>query len=140
MPAFDHIPDSHRDLFERPIVVALVTLMPDGTPQATPVWTMFDGTHVIVNSARGRQKDRNMQQRAKVTILAMDPEDAYRWIEVRGAVDEVTEVGAVDVINALAKKYVGVEQYYGGFAPVERRDQETRVTFKIKPQRVLTGG
>ncbi|MDX2138566.1 MAG: PPOX class F420-dependent oxidoreductase [Chloroflexota bacterium] len=140
MPAFDHIPDSHRDLFERPIVVALVTLMPDGTPQATPIWTMYDGTHVIVNTARGRQKDRNMQRRAKVTILAIDPDNPYRWLEVRGEVADVTEEGAVDVINALAKKYRGVDQYYGGVTPIERRDQETRVTFKVKPQRVLTGG
>jgi PPOX class probable F420-dependent enzyme len=140
MPAFDHVPDSHRDLLERPIVIALVTLMPDGQPQATPVWSTYDGEHIIINTARGRQKDRNMERRARVTVLAIDPDDSYRWIEVRGEVDDMTEVGAVDMINFLAKLYKGVDSYYGGVTPVERRDHETRVTVKIKPKRVLTGG
>lgn len=140
MPAFDHVPDSHRDLLERPIVVALITLMPDGQPQATPVWCTYDGEHVIVNTARGRQKDRNMERRARVTVLAIDPENSYRWIEVRGEVDDMTEVGAVEVINQLAKLYKGVDSYYGGVTPIQRRETETRVTVKIKPKRVLTGG
>jgi len=140
MPAFDHIPDSHRDLLERPIVVALVTLMPDGWPQATPIWCMYDGEYVIVNTARGRQKDRNMKQRSRVTILSIDPDNPYRWLEVRGEVVSVTEEGAVDVINTLAKMYRNVDSYYGGVTPAHLRDQETRVTFMVKPIRVLTGG
>jgi PPOX class probable F420-dependent enzyme len=140
MPTFNQVPDSHRDLLERPIVVALVTLMPDGQPQATPVWCDFDGENIIINTARGRQKDRNMQQRSRVTVLSIDPNDPYRWLEVRGEVSHVTEEGGVDVINRLAKKYRGVDEYYGGVTPVERRDQETRVNFIIKPVRVLTGG
>ncbi|MBE0690091.1 MAG: PPOX class F420-dependent oxidoreductase [Anaerolineae bacterium] len=140
MPAFDHIPESHRDLLDRPIVVALVTLMPDGWPQATPIWCLYDGEHVIVNTARGRQKDRNMKQRPHVTILSIDPDNPYRWLEVRGEVVAITEEGAVDVINTLAKMYRGTDSYYGGVTPLHLRDQETRVTFKVKPIRVLTGG
>lgn len=140
MPVHSEVPDSHRDLLDRPIVVALVTLMPDGQPQATPVWCDYDGKHVIINTARGRQKDRNMKARARVTVLSIDPDNPYRWLEVRGEVADVTEEGGVDTINRLAKKYRGVEQYYGGVTPIERRDQETRVNFVIQPTRVLTGG
>lgn len=140
MPVYTAVPDSHRDLLDRPIVVALVTLMPDGQPQATPVWCDYDGTHVIINTARGRQKDRNMKARARVTVLSIDPDDPYRWLEVRGEVEDVTEQGGVETINRLAKKYRGVDQYYGGVTPIERRELETRVNFLIKPTRVLTGG
>ena len=140
MPAFDHIPDSHRDLLDRPIVVALVTVMPNGHPQATPVWCAYDGSHVIINTARGRQKDRNMKERGRVTVLSIDPDNPYRWMEVRGEVEIVTEEGGVEVINQLARKYRGVDSYYGGVTPVHQRDLETRVNFKIRPTRVLTGG
>ncbi len=140
MPVHTEVPDSHRDLLDRPIVVALVTLMPDGQPQATPVWCDYDGQHVIINTARGRQKDRNMKERARVTVLSIDPNNPYRWLEVRGEVDAVSEAGGVDTINKLAKKYRGVDQYYGGVTPIEQRELETRVNFLIKPQRVLTGG
>lgn len=140
MPVHSAVPDTHRDLLDRPIVVALVTLMPDGQPQATPVWCDYDGTYVIINTARGRQKDRNMKTRSRVTVLSIDPQNPYRWLEVRGEVEAVTEEGGVETINRLAKKYRGVDQYYGGVTPIERRDQETRVNFLIKPARVLTGG
>ncbi|MGQ9887958.1 MAG: PPOX class F420-dependent oxidoreductase [Aggregatilineales bacterium] len=131
------IPDSHRDLFDRPVVVTLVTVMPDGQPQATPVWIKYDGTHLLVNTARGRQKDRNMTRNSKVTVLSIDPDNPYRYVEVRGVVDEIAEEGALELINELARKYRGAEQYYGGVAPAELRQRETRVTYKIKPVRVL---
>jgi nitroimidazol reductase NimA-like FMN-containing flavoprotein (pyridoxamine 5'-phosphate oxidase superfamily) len=67
------IPDKYRDLHDRPIVVSLATLMSDGQPQAQPVWCSFDGTHILVNTEKGRQKHRNMSRRPAVTILAIDP-------------------------------------------------------------------
>lgn len=130
------IPDSHKDLLERPVVVSLVTVMPDGQPQATPVWVDYDGEYIIVNTARGRQKDKNMTERAKVTVLSIDPDNGYRWMEVRGVVEHVTEEGGVDVINRLAKKYRGVDSYYGNVSPAEQASRETRVNFKIKPEKV----
>jgi len=132
------IPNDFRDLIDRPIVVALVTVMPDGQPQATPVWVDYDGTYVIVSTARGRQKDRNMKLGAKVTILSIDPDDDGRWLEVRGVVAVETEDGAVDVINKLSQKYRGDPDYYG--ADTERRNRETRVTYKIEPLRVNVSG
>jgi PPOX class probable F420-dependent enzyme len=136
MPA--QIPESHRDLFERPVVVSLVTVMPNGQPQATPVWCSFDGTYVWVNTARGRQKDANMQRNPRVTVLAIDPNDPYRWLEVRGQIEDVTEEGAVDHINALSKKYRGNPNYYA--SNPGQRNKETRVIYKIRPSRVNARG
>jgi len=132
------IPASHKDLLEKPVFVALVTVMPDGSPQATPVWANTDGTHVLINSAKGRQKDRNMRRDPHVSILAIDPQNGYRWMEIRGTVTEITEDGAVDHINALSKKYRGIEDYYA--EDPARRSRETRVIYRITPERINTSG
>jgi PPOX class probable F420-dependent enzyme len=131
------IPDTHRDLLDRPVVVTFVTLMADGQPQATPVWCDYDGEHVLINTARGRQKDRNVSARSQVTVLSVDPNNPYRYLEVRGIVEMITEDGAVELITKLAKKYTGKDSYYGGVTPLEQKDKETRVTLKIKPTRVI---
>lgn len=130
------VPETYRDLFERPIVVALVTLMPDGQPQATPIWADYDGTFVRVNSARGRQKDKNMQHGARVTMLVIDPEDTGRWLEVRGRIAEVTEVGAVEHINALSNKYEGRPDFFSN--KEDQRGKSQRVTYKIEPFQINT--
>ena len=132
------IPQSHRDLLERPITVMLVTLMPDHQPQASPVWCSYDGARILVNTVRGRQKDRNMSARPQVTLLAIDPDDSYRYIEVRGVVDEITEDGAWEHMNSLSARYAGKDDFYDGLP--EYRRQETRVIYKIKPVHVNTTG
>ncbi|GAB4551325.1 MAG: hypothetical protein OHK0023_18130 [Anaerolineae bacterium] len=123
MPAIN-VPENLKDLFTRPIVCSLATVMPDGQPQVTPVWFDYDGEHIIINTARGRQKDRNMKRDAKVTILVVDPQNQYHWAEARGVVAEVTEEDAHAVIKKLALKYRGVEEYTLG-------EGEVRVTYKI---------
>lgn len=130
------IPEDFMDLVTRPVVVTLVTVMPDGQPQATPVWFSYDGTHILVNTARGRQKDRNMKNRAKVTILAVDPENPYRYMEIRGEVVGEDEENGVAHINELSHKYTGNPDYYS--RNPERRQQETRIIFKIAPSKILT--
>lgn len=130
------IADAYRDLFVRPIVVALVTMMPDGQPQATPIWADYDGTYVRVNSARGRQKDKNMTVGAPVTVLVIDPDDTGRWLEVRGRIAEVNEEGALEHINALNLKYEGHADFFAN--KEEERGKEQRVTYKIEPLRINT--
>jgi len=130
------VPESYRDMFVRPIVVALVTLMPDGQPQATPIWADYDGTYVRVNSARGRQKDKNMQLGARVAMLVIDPDDTSRWLEVRGRIAEVTQVGANEHINALNLKYEGHADFFAN--KEAERDIMQRVTYKIEPLRINT--
>ena len=88
------IPEKFRDLFDKKAFAHVVTMMPDGTPQVTPVWVDYDGTHVIINSARGRQKDRNLRRNTNVALSMQDPDNPYRYLEVRGRVTEITEDGA----------------------------------------------
>ncbi len=133
-----HIPESYRDLLEGPVVVSLVTIMPDGQPQATPVWCTYDGEYIIVNTARGRQKDRNMQREPKVTVLAIDPKNPYRYLEVRGRVEEHTEEGGVEMINRLSALYTGNPNYYSTNPAL--RQKERRVTYKIRPVHVVASG
>ena len=126
----NQIPESHLELFQKPIVANLATIMPDGQPQVNPVWCDYDGTYVRLNSAKGRTKDKNMRARPQVTVLLVDPESVWHWVEVRGIVEEITEEGADDHIDSLAKKYLGVDSY-----PF-RSEKEVRVMYRIKPSRV----
>jgi PPOX class probable F420-dependent enzyme len=125
------LPEDKQDLLQRPIVVTLVTLMPDMHPQANPVWFSWDGDYIWVNSAKGRQKDKNMRRQPKVTILSVDPNNPYRYLEVRGEVVEITEEGAIDHINFLSQRYRGQPDYYASMP--DRRGREQRVIYKIKP-------
>lgn len=124
------IPESFLKLFEEPVIANLATIMADGQPQVNPVWCDYDGTYVRLNSVKGRVKDKNMRARPQVTVLLVNPDDNFEWIEVRGTVAEITEEGAEAHIDALAKKYLGVETY------PYRRPGQVRVTYKIKPTRV----
>ena len=124
------IPDSHKALFEKPIIASLATVMANGLIQVNPVWCDYDGVYVRVNSAAGRQKDKNLTRREVATILLVDPENPYFWIEVRGRVAEITTEGADAHIDSLAKKYLGQDKY-----PF-RREGEVRQTYKIEPVRV----
>jgi PPOX class probable F420-dependent enzyme len=108
--------------------------MPDGQPQVTPVWVEFDGRYVIVNTAEGRQKDKNLQRDKRVALSLTDPENPYRYLEVRGKVAERTHEGADANIDALAKKYLGKDKY-----PF-RRPNEVRVIYKIEPEHATTMG
>jgi len=115
-------------LFQKKAFGALGTLMPDGRPQVTPVWCDFDGTHVLVNSAKGRRKDRNMRRDPRVSISVTDPDNPYRYLELRGRVIEITETGADDHINKMAKKYLNQDVY------PYRQPGEVRVLYKIEPE------
>lgn len=124
------IPERFLDLFEKKAFANLATLMADGSPQVTPVWVDFDGARVIVNSARGRQKDRNIKRNPLVALAISDPGNPYRYLEVRGPVVEITEDGASEHIDRMAKKYLGVDKYPG------RAPGEVRVLYRIEPLHV----
>ncbi|HTN71300.1 MAG TPA: PPOX class F420-dependent oxidoreductase [Methylomirabilota bacterium] len=130
----DKIPDQYQDLFSKVAFANLATLMPDGGPQVTPVWFDFDGTHILVNSAKGRVKDKNMRRNKRVALSIVDPNNAYRHLDVRGEVTEITEQGADAHIDKLAKKYLGKDKY-----PF-RQPGEVRVIYKIRPDKVSTMG
>ncbi len=127
------IPDSTRDLFERPLLCALSTVNPDGQPHTVPVWCDFDGTYVRVNAPAATKKARNMKPGSKVTVLVIDPTQAYHWIEVMGHIVEVRNEtqGARDHINSLSKKYTG-NPIYQGYG----RSNINRLMYLIEPDQV----
>ena len=128
------VPEEYLDLLQKRAFGHLATLMPDGSPQVTPVWVDFDGTHVLVNSALGRQKDRNLRRDGRVALEIQDPDNPYRYLLVRGRVVQITEEDADAGIDRLAHKYLGVDQY------PNRRPGEVRVWYKILPKRVHAQG
>ena len=132
MPAV--IPENFRDLFDKKAFASLGTLMPDGKPQVTPVWVDFDGKHIVVNSAKGRVKDRNMRRDPRVSMALIDPDNPYRYLQLQGRVVEITENGADQHIDKMAKKYLGKDKY-----PFSQPG-EVRVLYKIEPDRASTVG
>ncbi|SRR6266487_604803 len=129
------IPASHRDLLERPLAVALSTRMPDGSAQTHPVWCSLDGNDVLVNTTRQRRKGRNLAADPRATVLAVDPDDSSRWIEIRGDVDLVDH-GALEHLDRLTAEYTRHRHYYGSIYPVEQRRCENRVIARIHPRRI----
>lgn len=122
----------YADLFreDRKPLAHVGTVMPDGSPQVTPMWFDYDGKHILVNSAKGRVKDRNMRRNPAVAVSIVDPDNAYRYVAILGRVVEITEKGADALIDRLAKKYIGQDRY------PYRQPGEVRVTYRIAPQRV----
>jgi PPOX class probable F420-dependent enzyme len=129
------IPDNFLDLMQQKKAFAhLATVMPDGTPQVTPVWFDYRDGIVRVNTAKGRVKARNMTAGAPVALAIMDPDNPYRYIQVRGRVRHATEHGADAHIDLLAKKYLGKDKYPW------RRPGEDRLTIEIEPTSVSAMG
>ena len=126
------IPETLQDLLtdEKKAYLYLATTMTDGSPQVTPIWFNTDGEYILINSAAGRIKDRNMRARPLVALCITDPSDPYRYIQIRGKVVEVTTEGADHHIDVLAFKYTGKEKY------PNRKSDEQRVTYKILPTKI----
>ncbi|MGB9669310.1 MAG: PPOX class F420-dependent oxidoreductase [Anaerolineales bacterium] len=124
------IPDEYLDLFQKKAFANLATLMPDGSPQVTPVWVDYDGEYVLFNSALGRQKDRNIRRDNRVAMSIQDPDNPYRYLQIRGKVVDINEAGADNHIDKLARKYLGVDQY------PNRRPGEIRLIYKIKIEHI----
>lgn len=120
------IPKEFHDLFDKPIVVQLATVMADGQPQVTPVWAQREDDYVWVNTAIGRQKDENLRNRPKATVAILDPENPYRWIELRCEVADIVQGDfAHQQIDNMAHDYFGRGFT---FSPGEKR-----VGYKLRP-------
>lgn len=129
------VPEAFRHLLADSRVFAhLGTIMPDGSPQVNPVWFDVEGPYIRVNSAKGRQKDKNMRRNPKVAIELLDPDNPYRYLQIRGMVVEITEKGADEHIDVLTKKYLGQDKY-----PF-RQPGEVRVVYRIEPLSLSTWG
>src|SRR5678816_4037807 len=105
------IPDSHADILKKKAFANLATLNADGSPQVTPVWVDFDGKNVLINTAKGRVKTRNLEREKRVALSIADPENPYRYVGIQGRVTGMTEAGADAHIDKMAMKYMGKEKY-----------------------------
>ena len=128
------IPEKYLDLlsWEKKAFAHLSLVLNDGSPHVTPVWFDYDGEHMILNSAVGRVKDKVLRRSGVAAVAISDPDNPYRYMQIRGRVDEITEKGARAMIDRLSQKYTGKPyQWYEG---------ETRVTYKVLPEFVSTMG
>jgi PPOX class probable F420-dependent enzyme len=126
------IPEEFKDLFEKISFAHLATVMADGRPQVTPVWIDYDGTYILINSATGRVKDKNLRREKRVALSISDPDNPYRYLSILGEVAEITQAGANEHIDRLAKKYLGQDKY------PYHRDGEQRVIYKIRAVKIST--
>jgi PPOX class probable F420-dependent enzyme len=129
------VPESHSDLLldEKRALAILATIMDDGSPQATPIWFDIEGDTLCFNTARGRVKDRNISARPRVAVVIVDPDDPYRYLQLRGSVESSSTEGAREHIDRLAQKYLGTPSY-------DSYQGETRVTYCIRIESVDTMG
>ena len=129
------IPAAYHDLLTTKKAFAhLATIMPDGSPQVTPVWFDYTGGRIRVNTAKGRVKARNMTEGSRVALSILDPDNAYRYLQIRGKVMHVTESGGVAHIDSLAKKYLGKDVYPWHNA------KDVRTIYEIEPLSVQAMG
>ncbi len=128
------IPTTHADILDKKSFAHVATLMPDGSPQVTPVWVDWKDGKILINSARGRRKDQNLEKDKRVALSITDPDNPYRALMVRGRVVDITTEGADAHIDKMAKKYMGQDKY-----PF-RKPEEQRVIYVIEPEKVSVMG
>jgi PPOX class probable F420-dependent enzyme len=122
------IPAGFLDLLTQKKALAnIATVQPDGSPQVTPVWFDYTDGKIRVNTAKGRVKARNMKEGSKVALAIVDPDNDYRYIQIRGTVTHETTDGAKAHIDSLAKKYLGKDVYPW------HNDKDVRVMYEITP-------
>ncbi|WIV68289.1 PPOX class F420-dependent oxidoreductase [Natrialbaceae archaeon AArc-T1-2] len=125
------IPADVQDVFEKRTFAHIATVLPDGSPHSTPVWVDYDADadRLLVNTERGRRKEKNVRNDPRVAISMTDPDDPYRMLSVTGEVDEVTTDGAREHIDELSERYTGEDEYPN---PIETE----RVIISIRPKKV----
>ena len=130
------IPASHRDLLARPVCAVLTTMGSDGQPQSSLVWADADLDGLArVNTTLERQKGRNMLANPKVSLLVVDPDNAARFIQIRGDVELIRE-GAIQHLDAMTRRYTRHPRFYGYVYPAARQALETRVIARIHARRI----
>jgi len=133
---------SYRWMLEQSVTATLATVNANGLPQLTPIWIMHDGTHLLINTKKGRLKERNMRARPNVSVLCTNPQNPYHWISIHGTVEEIIEETdpqrgrqATTTIDELAKRYLNTTPY-----PLRDPKGEVRVLFRVRPTYVMTFG
>jgi PPOX class probable F420-dependent enzyme len=130
----DTLSEKARQLIARPILASLTTLSADGSPQVTPLWIDRDGDDLVFNTAKGRVKARHMEHDPRVAVSVVDPDDPYNVVALRGTVTDMTTDGADAHIDALAKKYMGLDSY-----PM-RQEGEVRIKVRVRTDHIAMQG
>ncbi|MDR7276261.1 PPOX class F420-dependent oxidoreductase [Catenuloplanes atrovinosus] len=119
------VPQSHADLLDRPVFAHLATIRPDGSPQSSVMWFAWDGEVIRMTHTKTRQKFRNLEREPRVALSILDPQDEYRFLEVRGVVEKIEDD------DAEASFYASLQQRYGNVYPIP--DADVRVIMTIRP-------
>lgn len=128
------LPDKVKTLLQKPVFVHFATVMSSGGPQVSPVWVDVEGDTILINSAEGRLKDKNVRKDGRVALSVIDPANPYHAIMIRGHVKEITNDGADAHIDKMAKKYLDKDTY------PNRTASEKRVIYKIEADKIATMG
>lgn len=136
------LPETYRDLLDGEFCAALITVMPDGQPQITPVWFNREGDYLLLNTMHGFRKEKNMRANPKVTLLVYDPQQPLRSIEIRGTVVEMSEEGALDHLDSLTQKYLRKPgaRFFGDSVPASLQASYIPVKIKVAPTSVRVEG
>jgi PPOX class probable F420-dependent enzyme len=130
----DVLSEKARALIARPVLASLATLNADGSPQITPLWIDLDGDDVVFNTSQSRKKARNLERDGRVAVTVIDPDDAYNVVAFRGTVTEITTDGADAQVDAMAKKYLGVDSFPG------RREGDARIRIIVRTDHISMQG
>jgi len=127
-------PASHADLLDKPTFAHLATIRPDGSPQSSVMWFAWDGEHLNMTHTKNRQKFRNLHEDPRLALSILDPEDPYRFLEVRGVLE------SIENDDEVASFYQSLQRRYGSVYPIS--DADVRVILHIKPTKYIavTGG
>lgn len=126
------VPDTHSDILEKAGFAHVATIGPNGEPQSNPVWYDWDGRFVKISQTTSRQKYRNVQRESRVALSVVDPDNPYRYLEIRGRVDRIEDDPDKSFINAMAKKYMDLDTYpYSG-------PEERRIILFVAPERTTS--
>ncbi len=128
------IPEKHRDLLGITAPAHVATIGPKGEPRSNPVWFDWDGEHVRFSQTKARQKYRNLHRDPRTALSIVDPDDPFRYLEIRGAVERIEEDADLALINSMAKKYLGEDEYRN------HRPGDERVVVLVKPQHTTKMG
>lgn len=128
------IPENRRELltWEKKAMAFLALTLADGSPQVTPLWFDWNGTHIIINTARGRVKDKVLRKHPRIALAIVSQDEFYKYLQVRGRVVEETEKGAYEMICRLNEKYQGKREF-------PKHPGHVRVTYKILPEKMSAG-
>lgn len=129
--------ESRRDLLEQAVTVIFISIMANGAPHSTPTWRRWDGQNILVTIDKKSQKYKNIIQNPHVSIMALDPNDSGRYLEIRGVVEEITSEGVLDEVNRQTKLYMGRDTYYGEVVPIEELKTYDGVIVRIRPTKFV---